>query len=299
MSLSDPAPDFSYASPLLGADDPEPVTVLNPNGKAKCLLICDHSGVAVPAKLGRMGLDEDDFSRHYAVDVGARAVTEQLSALLDAPAVLCNYSRVVVDTNRALDHPTAFVTSGEGKPIPRNLNITDADRACRVAEIYNPFHDTLRAEIDRFLARGEIPILLAVHSFTPVFFKQKRPWEFGVLWVQDRRVVDPMITYFERMGYNVGDNKPYDARAVTGSSINRHGDDRKLPNALIEIRNNELLDDAGIRKWSLMLHDIMTQILEDETIRTLYDGPEYTYDPDQARSYFDALIRDAQRDDQD
>jgi predicted N-formylglutamate amidohydrolase len=298
MRMPDPASDFSYIAPLLGPGDPPPVTVRNPEGKAKCLLICDHASASVPAKLGRMGLEDEDFQRHYTVDIGAGGVTEALSDLLDAPAVLCNYSRVVVDTNRPLDHPTAFVTSGEGKPIPGNLFLSEEDRACRVAEIYNPFHDTLRAEIDKFLMRGEIPILLAVHSFTPVFFKQKRPWEFGVLWVQDRRISDPMISHFKGLGYNVGDNQPYDARAISGTTINRHGDDRKLPNVLVEIRNDMLRDAAGIQKWAGELNVFMQQILEDESLRTLYDGPLFHYDPDQARTYFETLVRQAQQDDQ-
>lgn len=285
------------SGPLLGPGDPAPVTVLNPGGAAKCILMCDHAAVAVPARLNNLGLDTADFSCHWAVDVGARMVTEHLSRLLDAPAILANYSRAVVDLNRPLDHPTAFVTSGEGKPIPGNIGMTEHDRSCRIAELYNPYHDRLGAMIDDFLGRGVPPVLLAIHSFTPVFFKHKRPWEFGVMWAQDRRVATPMIDYFRGLGFTVGDNEPYDARVVAGTSILRHGDDRNLPNVQIEIRNDQIRNDQNAAKWAEMLNNFMRQILADETIHTLYDGPVLQYDRDHAQKYFENLNLKAQQDD--
>src|SRR5271163_3600779 len=98
------------AAGLLTGVDPAPFTVLNPEGRAELLLVCDHAGQAVPASLGRLGLDHAVLSRHIGWDSGAAAVTRLLADLLGAPAVLSGYSRLVIDCNRELDDPTSIPT---------------------------------------------------------------------------------------------------------------------------------------------------------------------------------------------
>ncbi|MBI2234375.1 MAG: N-formylglutamate amidohydrolase [Micavibrio aeruginosavorus] len=284
-----------YAPPLLGPGDPPPFTVLNPDGRAKALLVCDHAATAVPAKLGLLGLGAEDYTRHYAVDIGVRSVTEQLSALIDAPAIVANYSRLVVDLNRDLQHPTAFAQSGEGKPVPGNITMTDEDRQCRIDEIYNPYHAALAGMIDGFLGRKTIPLILSIHSFTSVFFRQKRPWEVGVMWTQDKRMAGAIIEFFRGKGFNVGDNEPYDGRFLQGTTMNRHADSRRLPNVLIEIRNDMIRTAEGGVQWANYLKEFINQILADDSHRTLYDGPVLAYDPELSRTYFENLNKKAQQ----
>jgi predicted N-formylglutamate amidohydrolase len=284
-----------YDPPLIGPDDPPPFVILNPGGQARCLLVCDHAGIAVPRKLGSLGLDADDYGLHWTVDIGARDVTSALSALLNAPAIMANYSRIVVDLNRAPDHPTAFVESGEGKPIPGNLNLDDRDRACRIDEIYNPYHAALGQLVDGFVQGGIVPVILSIHSFTPVFFKEKRPWEVGVMWAQDSRIPLAMIDFFRGKGFVVGDNEPYSAKLLSGTTMHRHADGRRLPNALIEIRNDLLRTPKDCEIWAGLLHEFMNKILADDSIHTLYDGPAVQYDPDIAKRYFDDLNKKARQ----
>jgi predicted N-formylglutamate amidohydrolase len=42
---------------LLGPTDPPPFELFNPEGAAPILFVCDHAGRAIPAALGRLGLD--------------------------------------------------------------------------------------------------------------------------------------------------------------------------------------------------------------------------------------------------
>ncbi len=82
-------------------DDEAPVfTVLNPAAESPFLLTADHAGRAVPRALGDMGVSAAEMERHIAWDIGIAAVTRQLAAALQAPAVLQNYSRLVMDCNR-------------------------------------------------------------------------------------------------------------------------------------------------------------------------------------------------------
>ena len=222
----------TVTAPLLAPDEPPPFTIVNPHGRSKALLLCEHGGLAVPRQLSALGLGPDHYTKHYAYDIGVRRMTLTLSELLDAPAVIANYSRLVVDLNRAVDHPTAFPVSGEGHPVPGNITMSAVDRDLRIAEIYDPFHAAISSLIDQRIADGIIPSLVAIHSFTPVFFDEPRPWEFGVLWLQDGRLAHPLINDFRALGYNVGDNEPYDARALWGSGYNVVGVARRLANGL-------------------------------------------------------------------
>src|SRR5260370_6883236 len=87
---------------LLGEGDPAPVRVLRPTGGSEFFLTADHAGRAIPRRLGRLGLPENELARHIAWDIGIAGVTELLAQALDATAVLQAYSRLVIDSNR---HP--------------------------------------------------------------------------------------------------------------------------------------------------------------------------------------------------
>lgn len=290
MSVSAPV-----SAPLLAPDDPPPFEIVNPNGRSRALLVCEHGGRAVPRQLAALGLGPDHYDRHYAYDIGVRRVTMTLARLLDAPAVIANYSRLVVDLNRAVDHPTAFPVSGEGHPVPGNITMSAADRALRIAEIYEPFHAALAGLVDARVAAGNLPALVAIHSFTPVFFDERRPWEFGVLWLQDGRLAHPLIADFRARGYSVGDNEPYDARAMWGTAVNVHGDARRLANVLVEIRHDEIDTDEKSNLWAKMLGDSLKTVLDSPELDGYYEGPQHVFDPEAERLYFEALAERARR----
>ncbi len=49
---------------LLGPDDPAPVTVYNAQAASPWLLIADHAGQRVPARLADLGLPQAELDRH-------------------------------------------------------------------------------------------------------------------------------------------------------------------------------------------------------------------------------------------
>jgi predicted N-formylglutamate amidohydrolase len=165
----------------------------------------------------------------------------------------------------------------------------------RMNEIYDPYHNRLAAMIDEMLARGDTPVIFSIHSFTPVFFKERRQCEVGVMWLQDRRIAGPMMDFFAAKGFRIGDNEPYDAKMIAGATINRHADDLKLPNALIEIRHDLIDTPEKAFEWANLLKTFMNQILADDSIHTLYDGPVFAYDLEASTSYFDHLNNKARQ----
>ena len=152
---------------LLQAGDPPPFTVLNPLGRAKILLICDHASRAVPQALDGLGLAEADLAKHVGWDIGAAALTLELSRRWDAPAVLSGYSRLVVDCNRTLGEPSSMPAVSDGIVVPANQGLSVDQAAVRAAECYWPYHGALAAALDRFAAAGVAPAVISMHSFTP------------------------------------------------------------------------------------------------------------------------------------
>ena len=109
---------------LLTPDEPPPVRLLRPQGISDFVLAADHAGRLIPRALGTLGVAQNELGRHIAWDIGIAAVTEALSELLDATAVLQTYSRLVIDCNRAPGHPTSIPTISELTRIPGNEGLS-------------------------------------------------------------------------------------------------------------------------------------------------------------------------------
>ena len=252
---------------LLRAGDPAPFTVLNPLGRAKVLLVCDHASRAVPQALAGLGLPESELAKHVGWDIGAAALTCELSRRWDAPAVLSGYSRLVVDCNRVLGEPSSMPAVSDGIRVPANEGLSAEQAATRADECYWPYHTAVAAALDRFAAAGVAPAVVSMHSFTPRMNGFERPWEIGVLWDQDPRLAVPLIANLARLhGLTVGDNEPYSARDPHGFTLRHHVIPRGLPNVLLEMRQDEVGSDAGVLRYADYLETAFAPILADPSL---------------------------------
>ena len=261
---------------LLGPDDPPAFEALNARGASRALLVCDHASCAIPAALGTLGLSAAARTDHIGWDIGAAAVTRRLSALLDAPAVLAGHSRLVIDCNRPASAPDRIPAESDSIPIPGNAKLDRAAVEARVETLFTPYHDAIRAALDRMTAAGATaagtpPALISVHSFTPRLADGvARPWQIGICWDNDRRMAAPMIERLRAEGLVVGANEPYDFGVLTDYTVPAHAESRGLPYLLIEIRNDEIRTAAAVDTWSTRLATHLRALLEQpETPRSL------------------------------
>ena len=239
---------------LLGPDDPPPFETLNEGSASRVLLVCDHASCRVPAALGDLGLSETERTEHIGWDIGAGAVARRLSALLDAPAILAGYSRLVIDCNRPLGAPDRIPPVSDTVPVPGNMDLDPGAVDARIAEIFQPYHDAIAAALDRMSAGGRVPFLVAVHSFTPQLAGgDPRPWEIGICWDKDQRMSIPLIERLRAEGLKVGANEPYDFGVLTDHTLPVHAEHRGLPSLLIEIRNNEIRAPEGVEVGAVRL----------------------------------------------
>jgi predicted N-formylglutamate amidohydrolase len=241
---------------LLGEGDPPPVIVAD-EGNSDFLLTADHAGGAIPKRLGDLGLPESERRRHIALDIGIAGVTGFLSQALNAAAVWQNYSRLVIDCNRRPEWVSSIPVVSETTPIPGNVGISREEREVRRREIFQPYHDRISELLDRRAAAGRRTVLVAMHSFTPVFKGVTRTVEVGILYnpeARDIRLPHLMLELLRAEGdLAVGDNEPY---AISGNSdytVPVHGEGHGLPHVEIEIRQDLIRDAGGQRRWAIRL----------------------------------------------
>lgn len=243
---------------LLAADEPAAWRAANPHGRSPYLIICDHAGRCIPRRLGNLGLTDNDRQRHIAWDIGAAEVAEALAHSLDACVILQTYSRLVIDCNRPLGSPGSIVTRSEDTAIAANVGIAPEAVAARQREVFAPYHERIRAELERRRAQNRAAWLICLHSFTPVFRGVPRGWHCGVLYNRDPRLARAVLAGLRsEAGLVAGDNEPYAASDTTDYAIPVYGEGLRLPHVGIEIRQDQIADAAGQAQWSQRLARIL------------------------------------------
>ncbi len=245
---------------LLADDEPAPFVIMNGKSTSPFILICDHASRRIPAALGTMGLDPVARRCHLALDIGAGALTERLAKMLSATAVLCRYSRLVVDCNRQLMDPGAFLEFGDGIVVPGNRNLHPEEKKARADEIYWPYHNAVESQLERLGEEGRPPIFVSVHSFTPVLNGASRSWEMGVLWDTDRVTAEIFVHDLTAAGFHVGDNEPYSGKAPQDFTIDHHAEAIGLPHVGIEIRQDLIDDDQGVKRICEVLQRVIASL---------------------------------------
>jgi predicted N-formylglutamate amidohydrolase len=255
---------------LTDADGP-PFHEINPAGKADCLLICDHASRRLPERLGDMGLDQRHLAEHIAWDIGAEAMTRRLAERLDAPALAAGFSRLVIDCNRYLDDPAAFVAESDRIPVPGNQDLDDAARAARVEALYRPYHGAIADRLDGFLDAGRVPALVSIHTMTDRMRDgHHRPQEVTVCWAKDERLALPFMAALRELEHvEVGDNVPYGLDLGEDFTVPEHAMRRGLPHLQIEVRQDLVADEASALRWADVLFDAMSGPLASPAASTI------------------------------
>ena len=207
--------------------------VENPGGTHAIVLVCEHASAAIPSAFGDLGLSPAARESHIAWDPGALAVARAMSERLNAVLVRSCVSRLVYDCNRPPEAADAMPARSEVFDIPGNAALTDADRAARIATFYRPFE----ALLDRTLAAHPAPVVVTIHSFTPVYAGRPRAVEIGVLHDADARLADALLAD-PLPGLRTERNAPYGPQDGVTHTLCRHALPTGRPNVMLEIRND-------------------------------------------------------------
>lgn len=229
-----------------GGDTADIVETINDKGAGPIVLACEHASNLIPVEFAHLGLGREALESHVAWDPGARAVALLLSAQLDAPLVAQRISRLVYDCNRPPHAPDATPSQSETYAVPGNADLTEAQRADRAKRFYEPFRTALSAALDQRIAAGRPPVLVTIHSFTPMYFGVSREVELGVLHDSDSRFADALLASLSAgAGLIVRRNEPYGPKDGVTHTLVDQALPRGLGNVMIEIRNDLIADGAG------------------------------------------------------
>jgi predicted N-formylglutamate amidohydrolase len=225
------------------------------------LLVADHAMRHLPDEYGQLGLPKSEFDRHIAYDIGVEGVTRHLAQMLDVPAVMARYSRLLIDPNRGMDDPTLVRQIYDGSVIRANYPLSHEERESRVAHYYRPFRDAVRDCAAKCEGDGSTAcFIVSVHSFTPVMGAKARPWHIGLLWDKDDRATTRLAKLLsEDADLCIGDNEPYDG-ALKGDTMHEEGTKAGRAHVLIEIRQDLIESERGQLEWAQRLAPMLSQI---------------------------------------
>ena len=211
--------------------------------------------------------DEAVLRRHIGWDIGAGDVTRRLAGLLDAPAVLAGYSRLVIDCNRPLGAPTSIPALSDGVAVPANQALGGTAAAARAEACFAPYHRAIDRVVAAVGERSGPPVVISMHSFTPVLDGFERPWHVGVLWHRDGRVPLPLMAALGAdPAIRVGDNEPYSGRVPMPYCIPAHAETTGLPHATVEIRQDLIDTHHGAEAWAHRVADALGRVLADPAV---------------------------------
>ncbi|MEM7071365.1 MAG: N-formylglutamate amidohydrolase, partial [Pseudomonadota bacterium] len=225
--------------------------------------VADHAGNQFPKHYNDLGLSSDLLETHIAIDIGTHQCCEYMSNLLNAPAIIAQYSRLLIDLNRPPNDPTSIREISDGHIIPGNINIASSsyprEQKIRIQRYFMPYHDMIDAQLNQMVTQQNQPALIAIHSFTPSMQNKKRPWHIGVLSNHDRRLADPFLKalHAEKNHFlpeQIGDNLPYSGHDPHSSyTIQKHAVNRQILHLAIEIRQDLLTYPKDINKMAEIL----------------------------------------------
>ena len=171
-----------------------------------------------------------------------------------------NYSRLVIDANRPPGAPDSIPTLCDRTRIAANEGLSSGDARKRLEEVFQPYHQRIRDELDARSARACPSVLVALHSFTPVYMDERRRWHVGVLYGRDARLARLVREGLSSDGaLIVGDNQPYSVSDASDYTIIVHGERRGIPHVELEIRQDLLASESDVQSWAERLGGVLEE----------------------------------------
>ena len=139
------------------------------------LLTCEHAVNTIPpAYQVAFAEYQSLLNTHRGIDFGALAIAESLEKLLKVKLITATTSRLLIDCNRSLDHPSCF--SEVTTPLP------DATKQQIISHYYAPYREAVEQAIQTYLTTYDRVIHLSIHSFTPEMHGEIRNVDIGLLY---------------------------------------------------------------------------------------------------------------------
>lgn len=220
-----------------------PYVTLTAAVRTPLLLTCEHATNDLPPGIRPSEAEREILESHWGWDIGAWALTRELAAALHAPAVAFRWTRLWIDVNRRVDDPTLVRRLADNLELGWNRRLSPGGVERRVLDSHAPFHEEIDRQLLRRVVRGVRPLLLAVHSFTPLHEGRRRGFDAGVLYERHGPLARRVGRALRGAGLDVRYNRPYSGMAGMMYSADRHGKHHDLP--CLELELNQGLFRGG------------------------------------------------------
>lgn len=233
-----------------------------PEAAGDILFVCEHASNKFPAPFGALGLDAATRRAHVAWDPGALGLARGLAERLDGTLIHATASRLLYDLNRPPHSPGAMPAKSELFEIPGNAAVTPSERLKRTETFYLPFVAALHDEVARRLAMGRRPVIVTIHSFTPVYFGQPRAVEFGIIHDADPSYARAIhAAALAQGGLDARLNEPYSASDGVTHTLRHLATPYDLDHAMLEIRNDLIATPEDERRMADRLAPVLRSAL--------------------------------------
>ncbi len=253
--MSDPA--WSEAARSEAARS-EAARIIGEPGSGPLVIICEHACNHVPTPLTVSARDRPWLDTHWGIDIGAAEVSRQVLAATGGVGVLSQFCRLVCDPNRAPADPTLILPRVEDHPLSFNQGLTAAERQRRIDTFHTPYHQAVEATIE---AHGDRPLLISMHSFTPVWRGRRRQLDVGVLFEDCEEASRALAGRLANLDLLTQLNEPYSAMNGMAYSVTRHGRRFGLEHIELEINQRLLGTPDGIARISALVAEALEPLL--------------------------------------
>jgi len=206
---------------------------------SRVVFTCEHASAELPEPWAWPGEDRWLVDTHWASDIGAAAFTRRVAQLMNAPAALSRFSRLLIDPNRPLDSDTLFRENAEGRTVHLNEALLEAERARRIDRFYLPYHAAVSAMVER--SRGDT--VFSIHTFTDNYEGEARALEIGVLFDHDEEPAYQLVRHLEEAGFHGAPNEPWSGKMGLAYSPVRHAREFGRCALEIEARQDLIVDE--------------------------------------------------------
>ncbi len=140
------------------------------------VITCEHGGNRIPKRYQSLFAGHKKLlESHRGYDPGALSLARRIAKAGDWPLHFSTVTRLLVDLNRSLRHPTQF---------SEITNPLDWDAKSEILdEHYDPYRFAVEKQMRELILYEDRSVLhLSVHSFTPVLNGEVRRADIGLLY---------------------------------------------------------------------------------------------------------------------
>lgn len=203
------------------------------------VLSCEHATNVVPSEYAYLFAENQEvLNTHRALDLGAAYISDQLSQVFGCEFAKAQVSRLLIDCNRSLRHPTCFSEFSK--------SLSKLEKQKLIEQFYNPFRLQTETYIDTHVGKGHQVLHLSIHSFAPELKGIKRNAAIALLYDPARHAEKEVARVWrglllnESPSYNIRMNYPYAGKSDGFTSALR----KRLPEKEylgIEVEVNQAL----------------------------------------------------------